>query len=88
MNKIIEMVGVPKNYGLSPEEQEEEDRREEEERMLKAAAETAQKKRKNEATLAEMAAQYEEWVSGERGRVARYTITDGTDCRASSSSYL
>lgn len=61
MNKITEMVGIPKNYGLSPEEQEEEDRRQEEERKQKLATEAAEKKRRNEATLAEMAAQYEEW---------------------------
>ncbi|XP_053192700.1 adenylate kinase 7-like [Scomber japonicus] len=61
MKMITEMVGVPKNYGLSPEEQEEEDRRQEEERKQKVATEAAEKKRRNEATLAEMAAQYEEW---------------------------
>lgn len=66
------MVGIPKNYGLSPEEQEEEDRKKEEERMQKVAAEAAEKKRRNEAALAEMAAQYEEWVS-----VVLYT--DGSD---------
>ncbi|KAI3364141.1 hypothetical protein L3Q82_010957 [Scortum barcoo] len=61
MKKITEMVGIPKNYGLSPEEQEEEDRKKEEEKRQKLAAETAEKKRRNEAALAEMAAQYEEW---------------------------
>ncbi|TKS76313.1 Adenylate kinase 7 [Collichthys lucidus] len=61
MKKITEMVGIPKNYGLSPEEQEEEDRRKEEERKQKAAAEAAEKKRRNEAALTEMAAQYEDW---------------------------
>lgn len=66
MKKITEMVGIPKNYGLSPEDQEEEDRRQEEERKQKLATEAAEKKRRNEATLAEMAAQYEEWVSWEK----------------------
>ncbi|XP_070782037.1 adenylate kinase 7-like [Enoplosus armatus] len=61
MKKITEMVGIPKNYGLSPEEQEEEDRKKEEERKQKLAAEAAEKKRRNEAALAEMAAQYAEW---------------------------
>ncbi|XP_044025237.1 adenylate kinase 7-like [Siniperca chuatsi] len=61
MKKITEMVGIPKNYGLSPEEEEEEDRKKEEERKQKVAAEAAEKKRRNEAALAEMAAQYEEW---------------------------
>ncbi|XP_018538054.1 LOW QUALITY PROTEIN: adenylate kinase 7-like [Lates calcarifer] len=61
MSKITEMVGVPKNYGLSPEEQEEEDRKKEEERKQKVVAEAAERKRRNEAALAEMAAQYEEW---------------------------
>ncbi|XP_047429129.1 adenylate kinase 7-like [Mugil cephalus] len=61
LRRITEMVGVPKNYGLSPEEQEEEDRRKEEERRQKLAAEVAERKRRNEAALAEMAAQYEEW---------------------------
>lgn len=64
MSKITEMVGVPKNYGLSPEEQEEEDRKKEEERKQKVVAEAAERKRRNEAALAEMAAQYEEWVRG------------------------
>ncbi|XP_042358935.1 LOW QUALITY PROTEIN: adenylate kinase 7-like [Plectropomus leopardus] len=61
MKKITEMVGAPKNYGLSPEEQEEEDRKKEEERRQRVAAEAAEKKRRKEAALAEMAAQYEEW---------------------------
>uniref|UniRef100_A0A8P4KN51 ATPase AAA-type core domain-containing protein n=1 Tax=Dicentrarchus labrax TaxID=13489 RepID=A0A8P4KN51_DICLA len=59
--RITEIVGIPKNYGLSPEEQEEEDRKKEEERKQKLAAEAAEKKRRNEAALAEMSAQYEEW---------------------------
>uniref|UniRef100_UPI0037E8AD03 adenylate kinase 7-like n=1 Tax=Semicossyphus pulcher TaxID=241346 RepID=UPI0037E8AD03 len=61
MKNITEIVGVPKNYGLSHEEQEEEDRKRAEERRQKLAAEAAEKKRRNEAALAEMAAQYEEW---------------------------
>ncbi|XP_037606367.1 adenylate kinase 7a isoform X2 [Sebastes umbrosus] len=61
MKKITEMVGVPKNYGLSPEELKEEDRKREEERKQKLAAEAAEKKRRNEAALAQMAAQYDEW---------------------------
>ncbi|XP_074540804.1 adenylate kinase 7-like [Halichoeres trimaculatus] len=61
MKKIIEIVGTPKNYGLSPEEQEEEDRKKEEVRRQRLAAEAAEKKQRNEAALAEMAAQYEEW---------------------------
>ncbi|XP_075940608.1 adenylate kinase 7a [Anarhichas minor] len=61
MKKITEIVGIPKNCGLSPEEQEEEDRKKDEERKQKLAADAAEKKRRNEAALAEMAAQYEEW---------------------------
>ncbi|KAK2889925.1 adenylate kinase 7-like [Channa argus] len=61
MRKIIEIVGSPKNYGLSPEEQKEKDRRKEDERNQKLAALAAEKKRKNEAALAEMTADYEEW---------------------------
>ncbi|KAG7222689.1 hypothetical protein INR49_026298 [Caranx melampygus] len=61
IKKITEMVGVPKNYGLIPEEQEEEDRKKEEEKKQKLSADAAEKKRRNEAALAEMAAQYEEW---------------------------
>ncbi|KAM6906142.1 adenylate kinase 7-like [Lycodopsis pacificus] len=61
MKKITEMVGIPKNCGLSPEEQEEEDRKKDEERKQKLAADAAEKKRRNEAALAEMAARYEEW---------------------------
>uniref|UniRef100_A0A665TBL8 Adenylate kinase 7a n=1 Tax=Echeneis naucrates TaxID=173247 RepID=A0A665TBL8_ECHNA len=61
LKKITEMVGIPKNYGLSPEEQEEEDRKKEEERKQNLAAEATEKKHRNEAALAEMVAQYEEW---------------------------
>ena len=63
MKKITEIVGIPKNYGRSPEEQEEEDRKKEEGRRQQLAAEAADKKCRNEAALVEMAAQYEEWVS-------------------------
>uniref|UniRef100_A0A8C5H4A9 Adenylate kinase 7-like n=1 Tax=Gouania willdenowi TaxID=441366 RepID=A0A8C5H4A9_GOUWI len=58
---ITEIIGAPKNYGRSPEEQEEEDRRKEAEMKQKPAAEAAERKRKNEAALAVMTAQYEEW---------------------------
>ncbi|XP_077566868.1 adenylate kinase 7-like [Stigmatopora nigra] len=61
VSNIIEVVGGPKNYGLSPEEQEEEDRRREMERKQKLAEEAAEEKRRKEASLAEMAAQYEAW---------------------------
>uniref|UniRef100_A0A3Q3L073 Adenylate kinase 7-like n=1 Tax=Mastacembelus armatus TaxID=205130 RepID=A0A3Q3L073_9TELE len=61
IKKITEMVGIPKNYGLSPWKQDEVHRKEEEERKQKLAAEAAEKKRRNEAVLGEMAAQYEEW---------------------------
>lgn len=63
MKKITEMVGIPKNYGMSPEELEEEKRKKEEEQKQKLATEAAERKHRNEAALAEMAAQYEEWVS-------------------------
>uniref|UniRef100_A0A673CV87 Adenylate kinase 7a n=1 Tax=Sphaeramia orbicularis TaxID=375764 RepID=A0A673CV87_9TELE len=68
MKKIIETVGNPTNYGLSPEEQEEEDRRKEEERKQKLAAAATERKLKNEAALAEMAAQYQEWNLSELER--------------------
>ncbi|XP_028295609.1 adenylate kinase 7-like isoform X2 [Gouania willdenowi] len=61
MKTITEIIGAPKNYGRSPEEQEEEDRRKEAEMKQKPAAEAAERKRKNEAALAVMTAQYEEW---------------------------
>ncbi|XP_026196850.1 adenylate kinase 7-like [Anabas testudineus] len=61
MKKITEIVGIPKNYGVSPEEQKEEDRKKERERKQRLAAVAAERKCKNEAALAEMAAQYEEW---------------------------
>lgn len=63
MKMITRVVGPPKNYGLSPEEQEEQDWKKEEERRQKRSAEAAERKRRNEAVLAEMAAQYEDWVS-------------------------
>uniref|UniRef100_A0A3Q3WQU7 Uncharacterized protein n=1 Tax=Mola mola TaxID=94237 RepID=A0A3Q3WQU7_MOLML len=61
LRMITEIVGSPKNYGLSPEEQEEEDRRKEEERKHDLAVQAAERKRRNEAALVEMTAQYEEW---------------------------
>lgn len=60
MKMITRVVGPPKNYGLSPEEQ---DQKKEEERRQKRSAEAAERKLRNEAVLAEMAAQYEDWVS-------------------------
>lgn len=63
---ITELVGQPKNYGLSPEEQEEEERRLKEEQDQKLALEAAERKHRNEAALAEMAIQFEQWVSAER----------------------
>ncbi|XP_004550614.3 adenylate kinase 7a [Maylandia zebra] len=61
MKMITRVVGPPKNYGLSPEEQEEQDQKKEEERRQKRSAEAAERKLRNEAVLAEMAAQYEDW---------------------------
>lgn len=66
LKNIIGLLGDPKNYGLSPEEQEEGNRRKDKEREQKLAAEAAERKVRNEATLAEMAAQYQEWVRGQR----------------------
>uniref|UniRef100_A0A3Q4GHM9 Adenylate kinase 7a n=1 Tax=Neolamprologus brichardi TaxID=32507 RepID=A0A3Q4GHM9_NEOBR len=50
-----------RNYGLSPEEQKEQDQKKEEEGRQKRSAEAAERKLRNEAVLAEMAAQYEDW---------------------------
>lgn len=63
---ITELVGQPKNYGLSPEEQEEEERRLKEEQGQKLALEAAERKHRKEAALAEMEIQYQQWVSAER----------------------
>lgn len=63
MRKITEIVGKPKNYGLSPAEQEEEDKKKKEERRQRLAMENAERKQRNEVALAEMTAQYEQWVS-------------------------
>lgn len=70
MKKITELVGSPKNYGLSPEEQEAKDRRKAEERKQKLAEESSEMKQRNKAALAEMTVQYEQWVSSE-GRKSR-----------------
>uniref|UniRef100_A0A3Q2YUZ0 Adenylate kinase 7-like n=1 Tax=Hippocampus comes TaxID=109280 RepID=A0A3Q2YUZ0_HIPCM len=52
VSNVIEVVGPPKNYGLSPEEQEEEeDRRREMERKQKEAEEAAERKRRKEALI-------------------------------------
>ncbi|TNM94648.1 hypothetical protein fugu_017407 [Takifugu bimaculatus] len=58
---ITELVGQPKNYGLSPEELEQEERRLKEEEDQKLALEAAERKHRNEVALAEMALQYEQW---------------------------
>lgn len=71
--EIIEIVGAPKNYGLSEEEQRELDRRKQEERRLKLSAEAAERKRKNEATLAVMATQYAAWVSCGEAQLGKRT---------------
>ncbi|KAM3603156.1 uncharacterized protein V6R79_017437 [Siganus canaliculatus] len=61
MKKITKVVGLPKNFGLSPEEQEELDRKNEEEWKKRVAAEAGKRKDMKEAALAEMAAEYEQW---------------------------
>ncbi|XP_055005748.1 adenylate kinase 7-like [Boleophthalmus pectinirostris] len=61
LKKITGMVGEPKNYGPSPEEQEAQRLRQEEERRERLASQAAERKRRNQATLAEMAAHYQEW---------------------------
>ncbi|KAM3861478.1 adenylate kinase 7-like [Diretmus argenteus] len=64
IKRIVEVVGTPKNYGLSPEEQAVEDRKLQEERQQKLAteaAEAAEKKRRDEAELVKLTAQREEW---------------------------
>lgn len=70
---ITELVGQPKNYGLSPEELEEEERRLKEEEDQKLALEAAERKHRNKVALAEMALQYEQWVSAE-GQEKKQTI--------------
>lgn len=69
MKTITELVGQPKNYGLSPEEQDKEDRRDKKERDQRLALLSTERKRRNEAALAEMAAQYEQWVSAGGGQI-------------------
>ncbi|XP_072218252.1 adenylate kinase 7-like [Leuresthes tenuis] len=61
MKRITEIVGVPKNYGLSPEEQEKVERKREVERMKTLTVEAAEKKRRKQAALAEIAAEFEAW---------------------------
>ena len=57
------MVGRPRNYGIDPREQEVERQRLEKERQRILALDAARKKKQDEAALAQLAAQYEEWVS-------------------------
>ncbi|KAM4713176.1 adenylate kinase 7-like [Anableps anableps] len=61
MRKITEIVGVPRNYGGTPQEEEEKNQRREEERRQKLAAEAAERKIRKETALAKMTDQYEEW---------------------------
>ncbi|XP_055088432.1 adenylate kinase 7-like [Periophthalmus magnuspinnatus] len=61
LKRIIGMVGEPKNYGPSPEELEAQRLKMEEEKRQRLANEVTERKRRNQATLAEMAAHYQEW---------------------------
>uniref|UniRef100_A0AAV2K4D7 Nucleoside-diphosphate kinase n=1 Tax=Knipowitschia caucasica TaxID=637954 RepID=A0AAV2K4D7_KNICA len=61
LKMIVELVGEPKNYGPSDVEIQAQRARQEEEERIKLECEYAEKRRKNQATLAEMAAHYEHW---------------------------
>uniref|UniRef100_A0A3B4AJW4 Uncharacterized protein n=1 Tax=Periophthalmus magnuspinnatus TaxID=409849 RepID=A0A3B4AJW4_9GOBI len=68
LKRIIGMVGEPKNYGPSPEELEAQRLKMEEEKRQRLANEVTERKRRNQATLAEMAAHYQEWNLSELER--------------------
>lgn len=62
MEKIIEAVGEPRNYGPTPEEKEEQERKraaEEQQRLMQEAAERARRQAEEEIR---MAALLKEWV--------------------------
>ncbi|KAJ8341203.1 hypothetical protein SKAU_G00334940 [Synaphobranchus kaupii] len=61
MEKIINVVGTARNYGLTLEEAEEEERRTANERLKQLAVEKAEVERKEEEEAANRAARWEEW---------------------------
>ncbi|XP_055729279.1 adenylate kinase 7a isoform X2 [Salvelinus fontinalis] len=61
MDKIIRLVGRPRNYGPTPEERKEMERKSVEETAQRLVLETAEWKRREAETAAKMATQLEEW---------------------------
>ncbi|XP_035269685.1 adenylate kinase 7 isoform X1 [Anguilla anguilla] len=61
MEKIINILGAARNYGLTLEELEEEERRIAEERLKQLAAKKAEIERKEEEEAASRTARWEEW---------------------------
>ncbi|KAM6906072.1 adenylate kinase 7-like [Lycodopsis pacificus] len=61
MQKIFDMVGQPRNYGLASQEVEEEERRKAEEKMSREAQEKAEERKEAEEAK-HRAAHWEEWT--------------------------
>ncbi|XP_062324567.1 adenylate kinase 7-like [Osmerus eperlanus] len=61
VEKIMKVVGSPRNYGPTPEEKEAQDRRMAKERQHTTALEAAENKRRKAAIAAKMTAQLDEW---------------------------
>ncbi|XP_034530140.1 adenylate kinase 7 isoform X2 [Notolabrus celidotus] len=62
MQKIIDTLGPPRNYGCSIQEKEEEERREAEQSMMREEQERAEEMRKEEEEARHRAARWEEWT--------------------------
>lgn len=62
MQKILDTVGQPRNYGPSSQEVEEEERRKAEERMRREAQERAEEESREAEEARHRAARWEEWV--------------------------
>ncbi|XP_031728711.1 adenylate kinase 7 isoform X2 [Anarrhichthys ocellatus] len=62
MQKILDMVGQPRNYGLASQEVEEEERGKAEEKMRREAQEKAEEERKEAEEAKHRAAHWEEWT--------------------------
>ncbi|XP_037652087.1 adenylate kinase 7 isoform X2 [Sebastes umbrosus] len=64
MQKILDTVGRPRNYGPRSQEVEEEERRKAEEKMSREAQEEAEEERREAEEAEHRAARWEEWTKG------------------------
>lgn len=70
MQKVIDMVGQPRNYGPSSQEVKEEERRKAGERLRREAQESAEVEQMEADEARARAARWAEWVGGGERRGA------------------